>query len=108
MTDFLFVIKALLFTFILVFLMQIPVGQITLEERSMLFIQTSGLTQPLREASHGATKLIARAWKSSTVLINSKYRKMVGDENRPGSRLESLKLSRSPMVTKKESEEPED
>lgn len=58
MTDFLFFIKTILFTLIVVLLMQIQVGERTVEDHAMSWVQTSVIVSPLNGVAQGAAQAI--------------------------------------------------
>lgn len=67
MMDFLFFIKAFLLTLILVLLMQIQVGERTVESHTMGWVQSSVIIMPLNNVAQGAAKMIRDA---TTALYN--------------------------------------
>lgn len=65
MSELLFCIKTFVLTVAIVVAMQIQVGERTIENHAMSWVQTSPLVRPLNHAAHGAAKmwndLLARA-----------------------------------------------
>ena len=58
MADFFFVVKTFLFTIALVVLMQIKVGESTIEDRTHAFIQESGIHKTLSKVAVGAVTVM--------------------------------------------------
>lgn len=58
MADFFFVVKTFLFTIALVVVLQIRVGDATIEERSHEFIQESGIHRTLGKVALGAVTVM--------------------------------------------------
>lgn len=90
-----FFIKSLLFTFLLVILLQIRVGDFTLEERATLWAQKSVLIQPLELVAQGATKVVRDSWRRVTGNINTRFWQSVSNHNQPGARRLVPELKRS-------------
>ena len=57
MMDLLFFIKTFIFTIAVVLVMQIQVGNKSLETHAVSWVQTSGLSAPLSEVARGGAKL---------------------------------------------------
>ncbi len=57
MRDLIFLVKAILLTTIIVLILQIQVGQRTLETHALIWIHTSPLIAPLNTVAQGAAKL---------------------------------------------------
>jgi hypothetical protein len=58
MIDFMFFIKTLALTVAIVMLMQIQIGDRTVEKHAVLFVQSSTVASPLNTVARGASKLI--------------------------------------------------
>jgi hypothetical protein len=58
MNDFLFFIKAFLLTLVLVLLLQIRIGEQTVEAHTMGWVQSSVVVTPLNHAAQGAAKIV--------------------------------------------------
>lgn len=57
MTDLVFFMKLFFLTVILLLVMQIQVGERSLESHAMSWVQTSALVAPLNTVAHGAAKV---------------------------------------------------
>lgn len=58
MNDFVFFLKLFGLTIVMVLLMQIQVGEQTIETHAMGWVQTSILVHPLNSVAHGGAKLV--------------------------------------------------
>lgn len=58
MMDIFFFIKTFILTIAIVMVMQIPVGNRSLESHAMSWVQTSDIVVPLHEAARGASKMV--------------------------------------------------
>lgn len=65
MAEILFVIKSFVITCVVVFCLQMKVGDQTLDHKLNDFLQKGKLTSILRDAGHGATRLTASAYNSA-------------------------------------------
>jgi hypothetical protein len=58
MMDFFFFVKTFVLTIAIVLVMQIPVGNSTLETHAMGWVQSSGVGDPLHGVARGAAKMV--------------------------------------------------
>ncbi len=58
MSEFFFFVKSLVLTLVMVLVMQIQVGERTLESHAMGWVQTSALVAPIQSAAHGGAKML--------------------------------------------------
>jgi hypothetical protein len=58
MSEFIFFVKMVCLTIAIVLVMQIQVGERTLESHAMGWVQTSAFVQPMNVAAQGAAKMI--------------------------------------------------
>jgi hypothetical protein len=65
MAEFLFVLKSFVITCVVVFCLQMKIGEQTLDHRLNQFLQKGQLTSLLRDAGQGATRLTASAYNSA-------------------------------------------
>ena len=87
--------KSLAITLIIVFLLQIRVGNSTLEEKAMFWIHDSYIMAPVQKAAEGAVLMIRDSWNALTKNINTKYADSVKRENQPGFRDVKIHFDRS-------------
>lgn len=58
MSELIYVVKTIVFAFIFVLLLQIKVGDVTLENRFNFWVKTSSLSQNIQASASGAAMLI--------------------------------------------------
>lgn len=90
-----FFMKALVMTLIFVFLLQIRVGQSTIEEHTVHWFQASAFSQPLGEVAQGGVVVIRNLWNRLTSGIQTKFWESTENINKPGMRELKFKLERS-------------
>lgn len=106
MSEILFSIKVILLTFVFMLLMQVPVGKLTVEDHAMTWIQTSSITQPIRQVAAGGVAVIHDSWKKISGLAKNKYQeKFKQKKEEAKSRLSQLKFERSEAARSSSSEE---
>jgi hypothetical protein len=72
--DFLFFFKTFTLTVVLVVLMQLQIGEKTIENHALGFVQSSAVVQPLNGVAKGAAKLAKDCGHKISALVQ-KYRK---------------------------------
>jgi hypothetical protein len=72
MSELFFVVKTFIFSVIVVFLMQIKIGQSTIEQRSMKWIQQSDVVESLQAVAEGAVLAARQGAKTVSDLANGK------------------------------------
>ena len=75
MINFLFILKTLAITLLIIFIMQIEVGHDTLEDKAMYVLQDSAIVEPLRDVSSGAILLTQRGYS----FVKSQFKETVKD-----------------------------
>lgn len=86
MSEFLFFVKMTALTAVLVLVMQVQVGERSLEDHAMGWVQSSALVAPLNAVAHGGAKMIRDASEKIHAAIAKRQgqeKKSVGGE--PGS-----------------------
>ncbi len=74
MLNFMFFVKTMALTFVLMIAMQTKWGESTIEDHAMNFVRTSSLVQPLHNmASHGA-QAVRQSTKWLAKQVNQKFR----------------------------------
>ncbi len=58
MIDFMFFVKTFLLTLVVVLAMQVRIGERSVEQHAVSFVQSSAVTMPLNQAAGGAAKLV--------------------------------------------------
>ena len=78
--------KQVAFTFLFILLLQIKVGENTLEMHAMNWVHTSPIIEPLQDVSEGAIKALRSAWRAVGGQFNDKVLSKFDDKKAPGSR----------------------
>jgi hypothetical protein len=97
MLDFLYVVKMLIFTIIVVFLLQIKIGTSSIEQHSLRFLRGSTAVHELNGVAKGAMKVMSRGynWVVSTVGSAPKDSGTTSASQGPVDRLKSFQFHRS-------------
>ena len=85
MSDFVFFLKLFGLTLVLVLAMQIQVGEISIEEHAMSWVQSSTITSPLNGVAHGGAKLFRDASSRIYATIARKPRTYKKEESKASS-----------------------
>lgn len=96
MFDFLFFIKTLLASLLVVAFLQIKIGETTMEEHATDWIRTSVLTMPLQGVAAGGVQIIRDSTRWVSRQVQTKTKSLFGAKpESPGERVQSLKVERS-------------
>ena len=95
MSELFFIIKSFVLTILIVILMQVKVGETTIEEKTLMWIESSPVVLPLQEVVEGGVKVARETWKTVFGNLNSKFFNSVKEKNTPGKRDLNLVLERS-------------
>jgi hypothetical protein len=106
--DTFFIIKMLIFTTIMVVLLQIKIGDYTLEQKSMIFISQSELMIPVNEVAHGGVVAIKHGFNHVVNMFSSKAKGVFNKENLPGHRSIGLQLRRSKEFLQRKADDVKD
>lgn len=87
MSELFFVIKTFLFTIVIVLMMQIKIGDSTIEQSSHSFIQKSAITGWLQEAAAGGIVLIQRGAAQASGFLRDHFGKGQEEAKKVGGRL---------------------
>ncbi|MBT4760467.1 MAG: hypothetical protein HOO06_02110 [Bdellovibrionaceae bacterium] len=90
-----FIIRTFIITFIVVMVLQIRIGDNTLEERAVVYMQTSQAMKPVHEVVHGGVLAIKGGFKNFMGLFQSKTSEFFDKNNLPGHRTIGFQLRRS-------------
>ncbi|MFK8136818.1 MAG: hypothetical protein AB8E15_00530 [Bdellovibrionales bacterium] len=95
MDDMFFAIKATIITVVLVGLMQIKVGQHTIEQKAYNWIKSSYLVAELNQVSQGAIIAMREVFQGVSGTLSQEVREQFSSSNAPGNRelLPTLKRS---------------
>ncbi len=81
-----FVLKIGIIAIVLVMLMQIKIGENTIENHAQAFIKSSFLTEPIREVSEGGFVVLRSAYQGSIKLFDSLVSSRFRSDSAPGKR----------------------
>lgn len=95
-----FFLKAVIITFILLSVLQVKVGEETLEEKALTFVHSSSYAKPIQEVSQGAVTFITQIWRKATHSLSSKYMKNFSDKEAAGRRALRFQVERSEKFLK--------
>lgn len=74
MLNIMFFIKTLIVTFLIVAVLQVHVGQDSLEDHASRFIRTSPLVAPIQAAAESGARAVRQTTKWISVQVNKKWR----------------------------------
>lgn len=103
MANIFFVFKIFLISCVLLFIMQIRIGSLTIEEHSIFFARNSQLTRNLQEVAHGAIVAVKDSIKVMTGSLKNPFTTKKVDETLPGYRKWNLLPERSQEAIEKTS-----
>ena len=95
MSEIFFILKSFFLTLVVIIIMQVKVGENTIEEKTLQWIESSPMVSPLQEVASGGVKVVQQAWKAVFGSLNSKFFSAVKDKNLPGKRDLNFVLERS-------------
>ena len=95
MSDIFFFIKIIILTSIFTILMQIKIGETTLEQKTEVMIKESYFGQTMVEVAQGAIHALRDVYKSLLDNVDSKVTKELDQKNIPGHRSFGVELKRS-------------
>ncbi len=95
MGELFFIAKSIFLTVVVIVVFQVKVGDTTLEEKTLHWIESSPAVVPIQEAASGGVKAIRESWKILFGHLNSKFFNSVEQKNTPGKRDLHLTLARS-------------
>lgn len=104
MLDFMFFVKTLALTFLLMVALQTRVGEGTIEDHAMNFVRTSALTQPLHRIASSGAQVIRTSTNWLAKQVNQRLRKPGAQEAALGGRGENFQFKRSEGFERKKAE----
>jgi hypothetical protein len=104
MSDIIFALKMLGITIALVFLMQIRVGNSTVEQHSLAFIRSSSAVETLNGVAQGAIKAMVQGTRWVSSVFDTNVGKVFKSGAEPGSRLDMFRFKRSETVERQQHE----
>jgi hypothetical protein len=105
MRDLIFLLKIMGLTFVVVIILQIKVGEDTLEDRAMRFVAQSSLMAPVQDVADGLVVFLRQNFRDLTSKFKDNIAKPFKKEEAPGNRSLGVQLQRSQAVLQKQAEE---
>ena len=102
MSDIVYVLKIMAITCGLIIVMQIRVGEVTLEEHATEWIHTAAPVMLLREIAEGGLSAAHDGWVKMSSSIKTKYWNSYRKESVPGQREVPVSLKRSEEFVEQE------
>lgn len=99
-----FMIKTLILTFVILVIMQVRVGEFTLEQRAMFFVHDSPVVEPLREVAEGSTRAVRNWLRGISQQIGKSGKALWSSEDQPGNRNLGVHIKRSQAFLKEQAE----
>lgn len=106
MLDFMFFVKTMALTFLIMIAMQTKWGDSTVEDHAMEFIRSSALTQPLHRMASSGAHAVRESTKWLAKQVNQKIRGHHGQSSEAslGGRAQSFQFKRSEGYERKKAE----
>ena len=82
-------------TIVVVIVMQIKIGEFTLEQRATTWARQSAIAQPLQEVAHGGLLAIRDGWRKFYGMFSGEVQKIIGSDEAPGNRNLGITFERS-------------
>ena len=95
MADMFFMLRMVVFTFIIVVIMQIKIGPATLEQHSQEWLHSSSMVTSLQGVAEGAVKVLTQGYKSAANALDINISKVFRKEELPGGRLANIGIKTS-------------
>jgi len=102
MSDLFHIAKSIILTLVIVVILQIKVGEFTLEQSVVHWAQQSSIITPVQQVADGGLKVLRELWHNTLGKINSKFFNQIDNSNTPGHRSLGITLQRSKEFFKEE------
>lgn len=102
MSDILFFIKIIILTSVFTLLMQVKIGETTLEQKTEVLIKESYFGQTMVEVAQGAIHGLRDVYKSILDNVDSKVTDELDKKNIPGHRSFGVEIKRSKQYLKEQ------
>ena len=89
------IVKAMVLTVVVVIVMQVKVGDYTLEEKAKIYALNSPVAEPILEVAKGGAKVVTHGWSKLLSLMGSNVSDFFNGDRVPGKRTLSVELERS-------------
>ena len=90
-----FIARCFVVTVFVIMMMQIKIGEFTIENRIEHYARTSGIEQPAQKLADGIVRFVRNTWRSVTSGVKTDFGKTLRGDNAPGSRDLGIDLRRS-------------
>ena len=81
MFNFLFILKTFLFSLALLLVLQIKMGNDTLEEKAMYYLQDSAVVYPLRDVAEGAVRVAGDGYRALKSGLKGTVKDLTSEED---------------------------
>lgn len=95
MSNLMFFVRCLFITAVFIILMQVRVGEITLEEKAMSWMSSSLVIEPIQQVADGAVKIIRDSIRKVSSGFKTNFWQSISSEKSPGTRQMEFDLNRS-------------
>ena len=95
MSELFLIAKAMFLTVVVVIVLQVKVGDYTLEEKAKIYALNSPMAEPLMEVAKGGAKVITHGWGKLLSLMGNNISDFFNGDRTPGKRSLQLDLDRS-------------
>ena len=93
--DLLFFIKTIVLTLVVIMLLQIKVGEHTLEQRATTWARKSAVAASLQEVAHGGVLALRDGWRKFYGLFSGEVKNILKSDEAPGNRSLGISFERS-------------
>lgn len=100
MGDIIFVIKMIVYTLVLIILLQVKIGPTTLEQKLYEFTHQSQMAGVAQSMAQGAARFIGVQYNNLTGHIKSDFINQHGSAQRPGERLQNKIIELKESINK--------
>ena len=100
MGDFLFVIRTFIVTVVVLLILQVKVGDFTLEQRSMNWVRSSVVVSHLQEVADGSIVFIERNFKKLKAYVSSRSKEKAKEEIKAHRTLINFERSKEYLTEK--------
>tara|TARA_B100000749_G_scaffold280893_1_gene280413 strand:+ start:14237 stop:14719 length:483 start_codon:yes stop_codon:yes gene_type:complete len=102
--DILFFIKTIVMTLVVVVLLQVKIGEFTLEQRATQWARQSSVAKPIQDVAHGGLLALRDGWRHFYSLFSGEVQKVIGSDEAPGKRNLGITFERSKKYFEEKSE----
>ena len=100
MSELFLIAKAMFLTIVVVIVLQVKVGDYTLEEKAKIYALNSPMAGPLMEVAQGGAKVVTQGWSRLLGLMGNNISDFFNSDSTPGKRSLDVGLERSTRYLK--------